>query len=54
MSVLTDYINTLKTSTKKLEAFDEGLFAALLDKMVVYKEKVQVVWRDGSTMEVLK
>lgn len=49
MSVLTDYINTLKTSKRPQTEFDEGLFAALLDKMVVYKDNVQVVWRDGST-----
>lgn len=53
-SVLTEYINTLKMSKKSLTDFDEGFFAALLDKMIVHKDKVQVIWRDGSTMEVLK
>lgn len=50
--ILEEYINTLKTCKKKLVEFDEGLFAALVDKMVVYKEKVQVVWRDGSKADM--
>ena len=40
VSVLTEYINTLKTSKKPLTEFDEGLFAALLDKMIIHKDKV--------------
>ena len=32
----------------KITEFDEGLFYALVDKIVVKKDKIIVVWKDGT------
>ena len=42
------YSNDLKASKMKLTEFDEGLFYALVDKIVVKKDKITVVWKDGT------
>ena len=46
--VLETYLNDLKASKMKLTEFDEGLFYALVDKIVVKKDKITVVWKDGT------
>ena len=46
--MLETYINDLKASKNKLTEFDECLFYALVDKIVVKKDKITVVWKDGT------
>ena len=46
--VLETYLNDLKASKKSITEFDEGLFYALVDKIVVKKDKITVVWKDGT------
>ena len=46
--VLGTYINDLKASKNKLVYFDEGLFYALVDKVIVNKDKIIVKWEDGT------
>ena len=41
-------INDLKSSKNKLTDFDEGLFYALVDKVIVNKDKIVVKWKDGT------
>ncbi len=46
--MLETYLNDLKASRMNLTEFDEGLFYALVDKIVVKKDKITVVWKDGT------
>lgn len=46
--MLETYITDLKTSKNKLIYFDGGLFCALVDKVIVNKDKIIVKWRDGT------
>ena len=43
LKVLETYINDLKASKSVLNEFDEGLFYALVDRLVVNKERIKVV-----------
>ncbi len=46
VKVLETYINDLKASKNKLDCFDEGLFYALVDRVIVKKDKIIVKWKD--------
>ena len=46
--MLETYINDLKVSKKKLTGFDEGLFYALVDRVIVNKDGIMIVWKDGT------
>ena len=46
--VLETYINDLKASKNKLTGFDEGLFYALVDRVIVNKDKIVVKWKGGT------
>ena len=46
--VLEIYINDLKASKNKLDKFDEGLFYALVDKVIVNKDRIVIIWKDGT------
>ena len=46
--VLETYINDLKASKNKLVDFDEGLFYALVDKVKVNKDRITIIWKDGT------
>lgn len=48
VKMLETYITDLKTSKNKLIYFDGGLFCALVDKVIVNKDKIIVKWRDGT------
>ena len=50
VKVFETYINDLKVSKNKLTEFDEGLFYALVDKIIVKKDKITVVWKDGTVI----
>lgn len=41
-------INDLKASKNKLVDFDEGLFYALVDRVRVNKDRITIIWKDGS------
>ena len=43
--VLETYINNLKASKKNITEFDEGLFYALVDRVIVNKN--EIIWKDG-------
>lgn len=43
--MLETYINDLKASKNKLVDFDEGLFYALVDKVIVNKDNVRIIWK---------
>ena len=46
--VLETYINDLKASKNKLNSFDEGLFYALVDRGKVDKDRITIIWKDGT------
>ncbi|MBQ2204954.1 MAG: hypothetical protein II411_03585 [Lachnospiraceae bacterium] len=46
--MLETYINDLKASKNKLNSFDEGLFYALVDKVKVNKDRITIIWKDGT------
>ncbi len=48
LKVFETYINDLKASKNKLNGFDEGLFYALVDRVKVNKEKIIIIWKDGT------
>ena len=48
VKVLETYINDLKASKNKLVDFDEGLFYALVDRVRVNKDKITIIWKDGT------
>ena len=49
--MIETYINDLKASKNKLTGFDEGLFYALVDKVIVNKDNIIVKWKDGTEGE---
>ena len=46
--VLEAYINDLKASKNKFDSFDEGLFYALVDRVIVNKDRITIIWKDGT------
>ena len=46
--MLETYINDLKVSKNKLDSFDEGLFYALVDRVEVKKDRITIIWKDGT------
>ena len=48
VKVLETYINDLKASKNKLNDFDEGLFYALVDRVIVNKDGIVMIWKDGT------
>lgn len=46
--VLETYINNLKASKKNITDFDEGLFYALVDRVKVNKDRITIIWKDGT------
>ena len=46
--MLETYLNDLKASKNKLNDFDEGLFYTLVDRVKVNKERITIVWKDGT------
>ena len=48
LKVFETYINDLKASKNKLSYFDEGLFYALVDNVIVNKDRIILKWKDGT------
>ena len=46
--MLETNINDLKASKNKLTGFDEGLFYALVDRVKVNKDRITILWKDGT------
>lgn len=46
VKVIDTYINDLKSSKNKIVDFGEGLFYALVDNVIVNKDKIVVKWKN--------
>ena len=46
--MIETYINDLNASKNKLADFDEGLFYALVDRVKVNKDRITIIWKDGT------
>ena len=42
--VLESFITNIE-NTHKIKDFDEGLFCALVDKIIVYKDRAEIRWK---------
>ena len=48
VKVLETYINDLKSSKNKITDFNERLFYALVDKVIINNDRIIVKWKDGT------
>lgn len=49
---LENYVEKLKKQKTIIEEFDEGLFAAMIENIVINKENIMIITKDGRKVEI--